>query len=81
MVFAKVTSVELSVPEASTPNASRAALAVVAPVPPLLIPSVPVIEVAPKLTASFVDSITYPPLDFKSVENVVPVKSNPSPGV
>ena len=51
----------------------------VAPVPPSEIASVPVIEDAPKLIANSVDSITKPPLDFRSVLNVVPVKSRPSP--
>ena len=36
---------------------------------------------APRSTANSVDSITKPPLDFKSVLNVVPERSKPSPGV
>ena len=48
MTLAKVTSVELSVPATSTSRAVLAADAVVAPVPPLAIDSVPVNELVGK---------------------------------
>ena len=72
---------ELSVPDASTPNAVRAAPGVVAPVPPSPIAKVPVILDAPKSIASLLLSNTAPPSDFKSSDNVLPDFFNPSPVV
>ena len=66
---------------ASTPNAVRAAEAVVAPVPPSLIASVPVLLDAPKSIASLLLSNTAPPLDFASIDNVLPDFAIPSPAV
>ena len=66
----RVTSVELSVPAASTPKFVLASEALLAPVPPSAIARVPVIEEAPRSTAISVDSITSPPFAFKSAEIV-----------
>ena len=63
----------------ATPSAVRAADAEVAPVPPSPIASVPVIADAPKSTANSVDSITQPPLAFRSTLTVEPTTSIPSP--
>ena len=41
---------------------------VVAPVPPSLTANVPVMLLAPKLTANLLDSITIPPSDFVSID-------------
>ena len=65
----------------ANPKAVLAALALVAPVPPSPIASVPVIELAARSTAISVDSITSPPLAFKSTESVLPDLSNQSPAV
>ena len=65
----------------ANPKAVLAALALVAPVPPSPIARVPVIELAARSTAISVDSITSPPLAFKSTESVLPDLSNPSPAV
>ena len=46
------------------PRLERADVADVAPVPPSPIARVPVIDEAPKSTASSVDSITNPPFEF-----------------
>ena len=43
--------------------------------------NVPVIELAARSIANSVDSITSPPLDFKSSESVLPDLSRPSPAV
>ena len=51
----------------ASPKAVLAALAVVAPVPPSPIASVPVIELAARSTAISVDSITSPPLAFSMI--------------
>ena len=55
---------------APRPRAEAAAEAVVAPVPPSPMANVPVIEEAPRSTASLLDSITKPPFDFASMDNV-----------
>jgi len=65
----------------ATPKAVLAALALVAPVPPSPIASVPVIELAARSTAISVDSITSPPLALRSTERVLPDLSNPSPAI
>ena len=65
----------------ANPKAVLAALALVAPVPPSPIARVPVIELAARSTAISVDSITSPPLAFKSTASVLPDLSNPSPAV
>ena len=51
------------------------------PVPPFPKAKVPVILLAPKFTASSVLSITKPPFAFKSKLKVLPLLSNPFPGV
>ena len=56
-------------------------MAVVAPVPPSPMASVPVIELASSFTAISVDSITRPPLAFKSTDKVLPDLSRPSPAI
>ena len=48
-MFAEVTAVELSVPEASTPRAVLAASAEVAPVPPLATGTVPPVIACPDI--------------------------------
>ena len=63
------------------PKDVLAAEAEVAPVPPSAIAKVPVIELASSFNASYVDSITKPPFDFKSKLNSLPLLSNPSPAV
>jgi hypothetical protein len=63
------------------PSAVRAAEAVVAPVPPSPMASVPVIELASSFTAISVDSITRPPLAFRSTDKVLPDLSRPSPAI
>ena len=57
----------------ANPKAVLAALALVAPVPPSPIASVPVIELAARSTATSADSITSPPFAFKSTDIVLPV--------
>ena len=66
----KVTSVELSVPDASTPRAVLAPDASVAPVPPSETAKVPVIADALKSKANLVDSKTNPPLFLVSTAKV-----------
>ena len=63
------------------PSAVLALEADVAPVPPSEIAKVPVIELAPRSTAISVDSITSPPFDLRSTDNVFPDLSKPSPAV
>ena len=65
----------------ATPNAVLAALALVAPVPPSPIASVPVIELAARSTAISADSITSPPFDLRSADKVLPDFSKPFPAV
>jgi len=60
---------------------SKAAEIVVAPVPPSAIAKVPVMLLASNFTANFADSITRPPLVFRSVDNVFPDFCNPSPAI
>ena len=56
-------------------------MAVVAPVPPSPMASVPVIELADKFNANSVYSIPIPPLLFISTDIVLPDLSIPSPGI
>ena len=65
----------------ASPKAVRAALADVAPVPPSPNARVPVIELADRSIANSVDSITQPPLAFKSRLISLPDLSIPSPAV
>ena len=65
----------------ATPKAVLAALALVAPVPPSEIAKVPVIELAARSTAISADSITSPPFDLRSADNVLPDFSKPFPAV
>ena len=60
------------------PKEVLAAEALVAPVPPSPIASVPVIELAARSTAISEDSITSPPFAFKSTDIVLPVFCKPS---
>jgi len=63
------------------PKFDLALEAVVAPVPPSPTASVPVIELAARSTAISEDSITSPPFDLRSTDNVFPDFCKPSAAV